>query len=295
MPWIVKLLFRDRVALVSAICLVVIIAACALAALFLAQEAAAMKFGGSRLAPFDFSRPVRDWLGTDQLGRSVLYMLLVAGATSLTIAICAAAIAATVGTVIGIAAGYLGGITDTLAMRFADVILSFPSLLLAILFVYLFEPSVGNIILLLVISRVPLYLRIARAETLEISRRLFVDASRMLGASHWRICRRDILPQVLPNVLTLVALDIGLLMLIESALSFLGIGIQPPGASWGLMVASGREVMGTAWWLTFFPGLAISLTAVTSSFLSNWVRTVADPAQRWRLELGINRTTEDAK
>jgi len=245
-----------------------------------------MKFGSGRLAPFDFARPVRDWLGTDQLGRSVLYMLLVAGATSLSIAICAAIIAAATGTILGIAAGYFGGIVDTLAMRLADVILSFPSLLLAILFVYLFEPSATNIIILLVISRVPLYLRISRAETLEISRRLFVDASRMLGASNLRICRRDILPMVMPNVLTLVALDIGLLMLIESALSFLGIGIQPPSTSWGLMVASGRELMGTAWWLTFFPGLAISLTAVASSFLSNWVRIAADPAQRWRLELG---------
>jgi len=283
---ILKLLLRDRVALVSALYLVCIVVACGLAALFLVQEAAAMKFGSGRLAPFDFARPVRDWLGTDQLGRSVLYMLLVAGATSLSIAICAAIIAAATGTVLGIAAGYFGGIVDTLAMRLADVILSFPSLLLAILFVYLFEPSATNIIILLVISRVPLYLRISRAETLEISRRLFVDASRMLGASNLRICRRDILPMVMPNVLTLVALDIGLLMLIESALSFLGIGIQPPSTSWGLMVASGRELMGTAWWLTFFPGLAISLTAVASSFLSNWVRIAADPAQRWRLELG---------
>ncbi|RYG87964.1 MAG: ABC transporter permease, partial [Alphaproteobacteria bacterium] len=216
------LLKRDKAALLASIFLATLIVACALGAIFLGPQASAMSFGAARLPPFDFSRGVREFLGTDQLGRSVLYMTLVAGATSLGIAVCAAAIAASLGTLIGVAAGYLGGLSDTLAMRLADVILSFPSLLLAILFVYLFEPSPGNIVILLVISRLPLYLRISRAETLEIRQRLFVDASRLLGASGWRICRRDIFPMVLPNVLTLAALDIGLLMLIESALSFLG-------------------------------------------------------------------------
>jgi|EndMetStandDraft_8_1072994.scaffolds.fasta_scaffold89112_2 peptide/nickel transport system permease protein len=226
-------------------------------------------------------------LGTDPLGRSTVERLLVAGKASLSIAISAAVLAALIGTTLGIVGGYLGGWVDIILMRTADVVMSFPLLLLAVLFTYLLGPSVSVIVGLLAIGRAPLYLRVARAETLEIRTRLFVDAARCLGASPMWIMTREIAPLIVPTTLTLIALDIGQLMLIESALSFLGIGIQPPAVSWGGMVADGRRYLNTAWWLSAAPGLMILLVAIASTQISNWVRLASDPASRWRLEGGL--------
>jgi peptide/nickel transport system permease protein len=221
------------------------------------------------------------------LGRSTVERLLVAGKASLSIAISAAVLAALIGTTLGIVGGYLGGWVDIILMRTADVVMSFPLLLLAVLFTYLLGPSVSVIVGLLAIGRAPLYLRVARAETLEIRTRLFVDAARCLGASPMWIMTREIAPLIVPTTLTLIALDIGQLMLIESALSFLGIGIQPPAVSWGGMVADGRRYLNTAWWLSAAPGLMILLVAIASTQISNWVRLASDPASRWRLEGGL--------
>ncbi|MHA6670364.1 ABC transporter permease [Homoserinimonas sp. A447] len=280
-----KLLTRDKPALLGALFLLVAISGCVLGAALLGEEARAQRLTEGFHPPFDVTRGLADMLGTDQLGRSTLYRILMAGATSFGIAVPAALLAATIGTVIGVIAGYRGGFLGSLIMRLTDVIISFPGLLLAILFLYILEPGAGTIILLLVVARVPLYIRVARAETLEIRQRLFVDASRSLGASPWRIGRQDIVPIMLPTIVTLVALDVGILMLMESALSFLGVGLQSPSISWGTLVAEGRQFMMSAWWLTFFPGLLITLTAVSCNFLSNWLRIAGDPAERWRLEL----------
>lgn len=234
--------------------------------------------------PFSLAHGWTYALGSDLLGRSLLYRLIEAGATSLSLAGSAALLAALAGSTLGIAAGYRGGWFDALAMRFADVILSFPLLLIAILFLYILEPRPANIVVLLVIGRLPLYLRVTRAETLEVKKRLFIDAARCLGAGGWRLCRYEIAPIVAPTVLTLLALDVGLLMLLESALSFLGIGLQPPAVSWGGMVSDGRRFIASAWWLSFFPGLMIFLVALACNLFSNWLRLATDPVQRWRLE-----------
>ena len=131
----------------------------------------------------------------------------------------------------------------------------------------------------------PVYLRTARAESAELQSRTFVDAARTFGARPGAIIRRHVFPIVLPTLLTVATLDFCYVMLAESSLSFLGIGIQPPGVSWGLMVAQGRDYLQTSWWLSFFPGLAIVVTAVASTILASWVRIATDPAQRWRLTL----------
>jgi peptide/nickel transport system permease protein len=170
-------------------------------------------------------------------------------------------------------------------MRGADVIMSFPSLLIAVIVLYILGSSILNLMLVLSITRIPVYLRTTRAEVLEIRERMFVQAARVMGASSKRILFRHILPVVLPTLTTLATLDFAYVMLAESALSFLGIGIQPPEITWGLMISQGRQYLTNAWWLSFWPGLAIILTTMSLNLLSNWLRIALDPVQRWRLEM----------
>jgi peptide/nickel transport system permease protein len=150
---------------------------------------------------------------------------------------------------------------------------------------YVFEPRVTNLILVLAITRLPIYVRTARAEVLEVRERMFVQAAEVLGAGTGRLILRHVAPMVVPTLVTIATVDFAIVMLAESALSFLGIGIQPPEVTWGLMVAQGRNYLSSAWWLAFFPGLAIMLTTLSLNLLSGWLRTVTDPAQRWRLEM----------
>jgi peptide/nickel transport system permease protein len=163
--------------------------------------------------------------------------------------------------------------------------MSFPSLLIAVIVLYILGPSVLNLIIVLAITRIPVYLRTTRAEVLEIKERMFVSAARVMGASPGRIVFRHILPVVLPTLMTIATLDFAFVMLAESALSFLGIGIQPPEITWGLMISQGKQYLTTAWWLSFWPGLAIILTTLSLNLLSNWMRIALDPVQRWRLEM----------
>jgi peptide/nickel transport system permease protein len=174
-------------------------------------------------------------------------------------------------------------------MRVADVIMSFPSLLMAVVVLYVFSPSAANIVLVLAITRIPIYLRTARAESAELQSRLFVDAARTFGARSGAVIRRHVFPILLPTLLTVATLDFCYVMLAESSLSFLGIGIQPPEISWGLMVSQGRTYLQTAWWLSFFPGVAIVITTVSATVLAAWARIATDPAQRWRLTVPRSR------
>jgi len=197
----------------------------------------------------------------------------------------AVALSATVGTFLGLVAGFSSPRVNQIIMRLADVIMSFPSLLIAVIVLYILGSSILNLMLVLAITRIPVYLRTTRAEVLEIRERMFVQAARVMGASSKRILFRHILPVVLPTLTTLATLDFAYVMLAESALSFLGIGIQPPEITWGLMISQGRQYLTNAWWLSFWPGLAIILTTMSLNLLSNWLRIALDPVQRWRLEM----------
>jgi len=203
---------------------------------------------------------------------------------TLTIAALAVAAALVVGALIGLLAGFARGWVGDVVMRLTDIVMGFPSLLLAIVILYMFEPGILNLVLVLAITRLPVYIRTTRAEVLEIRERMFVSAARVMGASPVRIGLRHVLPMVVPTLLTIATVEFALVMLAESGLSFLGIGIQPPQASWGLMVAQGRAYLGSAWWLAFFPGIAIMLTTLSLNLLSSWLRVAMDPMQRWRLE-----------
>ena len=229
-------------------------------------------------------------LGADSLGRSILARLLVAARSTLTIAAAAVIIAMTFGAALGLLAGFTRSWVGELIMRLTDIVMSFPSTLLAVVILYTFRPSIATLVAVLAITRLPVYIRTTRAEVLEIRERMFVSAARVMGASPLRIALRHVLPMVLPTLLTIGTVEFAIVMLAELGLSFLGIGIQPPEVTWGLMVAQGRGYLATAWWLSFFPGVAIMLTTLALNLLSGWVRIATDPMQRWRLEVAGGRT-----
>lgn len=248
-----RLLVNDRVAATAAVVLGIVVLTAVFGPMLVGNLATHIDLDNSNQPPFTLAHGWAGVLGTDPLGRSMLARLVVACRTTLSVAIPAVLISAVVGSAIGMWAGYYRGWRETIAMRIADVIMSFPSLLLAVVVLYVFSPSAANIVLVLAITRIPVYLRTARAESAELQSRLFVDAARTFGASAHSIIGRHVLPVVLPTLLTVATLDFCYVMLAESSLSFLGIGIQPPEVSWGLMVAQGRTYLHTAWWLSFFP------------------------------------------
>ena len=284
-----RLLWHDKFALVAA-CYLALMALCALFGPALLEDAATkMNLRGRNAPPFTLENGWLYVLGADALGRSILARLVVAAQNTLAVAAAAVAVAMTIGGILGLIAGYAGGFVGNLIMRLADVIMSFPSLLLAVVVLYVFEPRVANLVLVLAVTRIPIYLRTTRAEVLELRERMFVSAARVMGAGPVRIVWRHVVPLVVPTLITIATIDFAFVMLAESALSFLGIGIQPPEITWGLMVAQGRNYLGIAWWLAFWPGLAIMLTTLALNLLSSWMRIATDPVQRWRLEVADAR------
>lgn len=280
-----SMLWADRLAFFAALFLLVVVL-CALAGpLLFGDLATRQNLRGRNAPPFDLSNGWGYVLGADALGRPLLLRIIVAAQNTMMVAAGAVLCSAVIGSGLGLVAGYSRKRAAQWIMRLGDVIMSFPSLLLAVIVLYMLEPSVANIIIVLAITRIPVYLRTTRAEVLEIRERMFVQAARVMGASDRRIVFRHILPVVVPTLVTIATLDFAFVMLAESSLSFLGIGIQAPEITWGLMVSQGRQYLTTAWWLSFWPGLAIILTTLSLNLLSNWLRIALDPAQRWRLEM----------
>ena len=281
-----KLLWADKFAFVAMLFLMVVIF-CALFGPWLMGDAAGgLNLRGRNAPPFRFDLGWAMVLGADSLGRPLLPRVIIAAQNTMMVAAGAVVCSMIIGTCLGLVAGYSRGRLGQIIPRLADVIMSFPSLLLAVIVLYMLEPSVTNIIIVLAITRIPVYLRTARAEVLEIRERMFVQAATVMGASSTRIIFRHILPVILPTLITIATLDFAFVMLAESSLSFLGIGIQAPEITWGLMVSQGRAYLTNAWWLSFWPGLAIILTTLSLNLISNWLRIALDPAQRWRLEMG---------
>jgi peptide/nickel transport system permease protein len=287
---LLAMLWRDKLAFASAVVLLLIILCALLGPTLLGELATDQNLRGRNSPPFDLTRGWVFVLGGDALGRPMLARLVVAARSTMMVAAGAVAFALIVGATLGLVAGYLGKNVSQVIMRLADVIMSFPSLLLAVVVLYVLGPSIPNMILVLAITRIPIYLRTTRAEVLEVRERMFVQAAVVMGASHWRIIGRHILPVVAPTLVTIATLDFAFVMLAESSLSFLGIGIQPPDITWGLMVSQGRPYLTNAWWLALWPGVCIVITTLALNLLSNWMRTALDPAQRWRLEA---RSTQD--
>lgn len=278
------MLWRDKFACCAALVLLVTMIAALIGPVFLTEAATAMNLRARNVPPFELERGLAYILGGDSLGRGILPRIIVATQNTMMIAASAVLSSLVIGTVLGLVAGYRGGWVGDVILRLTDILMSFPSLLLAMVVLYVFDPSIGNVIFVLALTRIPIYLRTTRAEVLEVRTRMFVTAALVAGAGPLRIILRHILPIIAPTLLTIATLDFAFVMLAEASLSFLGLGVQAPEVTWGVMVAEGRNYLANAWWLAFWPGLAITLVTMSLNLLSNWLRVVTDPVQRWRLE-----------
>jgi peptide/nickel transport system permease protein len=265
--------------LTAACILVVILLVSVIGPIFFTNSAQHQDLSYRFLPPFHMSHGLKFVLGGDTLGRPMLLQLIVAVRTSLFIAAVSVGLSAVIGSTIGLISGYFGGWLDASIMRISDIIHTLPSLLLALAILYVLSPSIKNLIMVLALTRLPVYMRVARAQTLEIRERVFVEASKALGARSWRIMVSDVRPMVFPTVLTVAMLEIANVILAAAGLSFLGVGLQRPDVDLGIMVSTGREYLSQAWWVTLFPGLLVVVIALSANILSNWLRAVDDPAQ----------------
>ncbi len=217
------------------------------------------------------------WLGTDQVGRDVLAQVVRGARVSLVIGLCAVLVAGIIGTVLGIVAGYFSGALDTVIMRLADIQLAFPSILLAILIAAVLGPSIGNVIITLAFTRWVVFARVARAATLTTKEREFVTASRATGATDGRILVRHITPSIVAPFLVIATVEMGLVIIAEASLSFLGLGTSASLPSWGLVIANGRDYLNTAWWISTMPGIALSLVVLGVGVFGDRLRDALDP------------------
>ena len=219
-------------------------------------------------------------LGTDKLGRDMLSRIIYGARVSLAVSLVAIFVGGVIGTALGMISGYFGGWVDALIMRLVDISLSLPTILLALVLVAAVGPSFGTVITILMIFLWARYARLVRGETLAIKERDFIARARVAGASHIRIMARYIFPNVVNSLVVLATLQVGYVILLESTLSFLGAGLPRPTPAWGLMIADGRELIVTAWWVSMFPGLAIMLTVLSLNLLGDWLRDHLDPKLR---------------
>ncbi len=219
-------------------------------------------------------------LGTDSLGRDMLSRLLNGTRLSLAIGISTVFLAGTLGLLLGLIAGYFGGWAESIIMRLADIQLSVPFLIVAIALVSVLGAGFEKMIVVLVLFGWVDYCRIIRAEVLSLRGREFVDAARSIGCSSTRILFLHILPNVASSMIVVATLQVARMILAEASLSFLGMGVQPPQPAWGSMVADGRNLIASAWWISTFPGLAILVTVLGINFFGDWLRDVLDPTVR---------------
>jgi peptide/nickel transport system permease protein len=221
----------------------------------------------------NWSRP----LGTDELGRDVLSRLLHGGRVSLTVGLLAVAVSCPLGVVIGLASGFFGGWIDRLLMRFTDIQLAIPTILLAMALVTVLGPGVTNLIITLSVTGWTIYARLVRGETLAVRGREFVEATRAAGAGEARIMFRHVLPNVVSPAIVVATFAVGAMVVLEATLSFLGIGVPLRVVTWGSMLNGGRTYLKSAWWLTAFPGLAIFVTVLAINALGDYMRDALDP------------------
>lgn len=220
---------------------------------------------------------IENLLGTDRLGRDILSRIIYGARISLLVAFSAVFLSGLMGSILGLIAGYAGAVTQNVIMRIVDIVLSIPFILLALVVTSVLGSSLFNLILVFVAVRWVQYTRIAFGQTLEVKTEEFVLASRSYGAATPRILFKHIMPNILSSIIVVATLELGFVIIMESGLSFLGLGVPPEIPSWGGMLQEGRSYINLAWWMTTFPGLAIVLTVLGFNFIGDWLREKLDP------------------
>ena len=271
-------LLRLRWGIVAAVVLLLIVATAVFAPWIAPHDPLAVNIR-HRLAPPAWIEggSVTNLLGTDQVGRDLLSRMIYGGRVSLVVGISAVLMATTIGVLLGITAGYFRGNIDWIIMTAVNVMLTFPFVLLALAVIAVLGASLKNMILVLGVAGWPIYARVVRAETLAIREREFIMAGRALGMSHLRLMFLQIAPNLTSVIVVIATLQVAQVIIAESFLSFLGLGIQPPTPAWGNMLGEGRVYMLNSWWIATFPGLAIFLTTLVINLMGNALRDWLDP------------------
>jgi peptide/nickel transport system permease protein len=273
---------RDWLALGGLVVIIIFIAAAVLAPAIAPYNPSEQFFDGLTLEGSPLGPNSRFWFGTDTNGRDQFSRLLYGAQTSLLIGIVANGIAVFVGTCLGVVAGYLRGFIGAAIMRFTDLMMAFPPLLLAIALAAILKPGLNIVILVIALVNWVQIARVIYAETLALSEREYIEAARAMGANTWRILWRHLLPHLVPTIIVYATLGIATTVLLESMLSFLGRGVQPPTPAWGMMIFESQSYFLNAPWLVFIPGAAILILALAFNLVGDGLRDVLDPTQRGR-------------
>lgn len=226
------------------------------------------------------SRGVVYYLGSDELGRDVLSRVIHGARVSLLVAFASVVLSGIFGSILGMVAAFQRGWTETIIMRVVDIVLSVPAILLAIITVAVLGPSLYNVVIVLALTRWPRYARVAYGQTLAVANMPYVRLSRFMGAGWFRLLWRHVLPNIAGGLIVVATLEFGLMVLFEAGLSFLGLGVQPPMASWGAMLSTGRNYVSNAWWIATFPGLALFLLVLSINLIGDNIRDRLDPRSR---------------
>ncbi|MDR7417934.1 MAG: ABC transporter permease [Armatimonadota bacterium] len=279
--FLARRLRRSPVGVIGVVIVTAVLLAALLAPVIAPHEPVRPQFDRRLLPPAFLPGASRDYLlGTDNLGRDIFSRVLYGSRVSVVVGVSAVSIACVIGVTSGMLAGFHGGALDVVTGRLVDTFLSIPFIVLALAIVGVLGPSLVNLIVVLGVVGWVSFNRVVRGETIAIAAREFVLAARALGQTNAQILRRHVLPNVAPSVIVLATLDVASTIIAESALSFLGLGVQHPTVTWGSMLADGRQYVATAWWLAVAPGLAITVTVLGIIFLGDWLRDVLDPRLR---------------
>ncbi|WP_208604589.1 ABC transporter permease [Mesorhizobium qingshengii] len=275
-------LVKRRLAMLGLGIVAIVVAGAVLAPWLTGYDPNEQMFDGLTLEGSPLPPNAQFWLGTDLLGRDLLTRILYGARTSLIIGIVANGVALFIGTLVGVTAGYFRGWIGSALMRFTDLMMAFPALLLAICLAAVFEPSLWIVAMVIALVNWVQTARVIYTETSSLAEREFIDAERTIGASAPRILFRHILPHLLPTIIVWGTLGISTTVLLEATLSFLGIGVQPPTASWGNIIFENQTYFQAAPWLVFFPGAAILALALAFNLIGDALRDILDPTQRGR-------------
>lgn len=275
-------LVKRRLALLGLVIVAVVVAGAILAPWLTGYDPNEQMFDGLTIEGSPLPPSAKFWLGTDLLGRDLLTRILYGARTSLIIGIVANGVALFIGTLVGVTAGYFRGWMGSALMRFTDLMMAFPALLLAICLAAVFQPSLWIVAMVIALVNWVQTARVIYTETSSLAEREFIDAERTIGASAPRILFRHILPHLLPTIIVWGTLGISTTVLLEATLSFLGIGVQPPTASWGNIIFENQTYFQVAPWLVFFPGAAILALALAFNLIGDALRDILDPTQRGR-------------